>query len=288
MKTKSKIALAAAVSEVVRCVRKLQNKPETAEFRRGGFTWELDLSQGIDFAIFLQGGFEPRTLRDYKKNVKPGWTVLDIGANIGAHTLPLAELVGETGRVIAFEPTDYAFGKLKKNLELNPEIKKRVEAVQAMLVGEPNAEKPTEGIPSSWSLAAETDGEIHPGHGGKFQTLNGAMTTQLDTWIEKEGLDNVSFIKMDVDGYEIDVLKGAKKTLEKWRPTMMMEFMPYVFADRGQNFGEVLTILNSLGYSCRTVTGQPLEMNEHLEGTIAHGSSINVILEAGEKEKKAA
>ena len=59
--------------------------------------WRLDLLEGID----LLGSFEPLTVRAYRGIVRPGDTVLDIGANVGAHTLPLAQLVGETCRVIA-------------------------------------------------------------------------------------------------------------------------------------------------------------------------------------------
>lgn len=85
--------------------------------RRDGIHWDLDLSEGIDFAIFLLGGLELRTLRLYRRLVQPGDTVLDVGANIGAHALPLARLVGASGRVVAFEPTQFAFCKLQRNLE---------------------------------------------------------------------------------------------------------------------------------------------------------------------------
>ena len=58
------------------------------------FVWELDLREGIDFAIYLQGGFEPAALAGGVGVVKPGSVALDIGANIGSHTLPLAQIVG--------------------------------------------------------------------------------------------------------------------------------------------------------------------------------------------------
>ena len=80
---------------------------------RQGLTWQLDLREGIDLSIYLLGRFEPSTVRCYTRLVNPGDVVLDVGANIGAHTLPLARLVGEAGRVIAFELTRYAFLKLQ-------------------------------------------------------------------------------------------------------------------------------------------------------------------------------
>lgn len=82
--------------------------------------------------------------------------MLDIGANIGSHTLPLAQMVGPSGRVYSFEPTDYAFGKQRRNLSLNPELSKRVNALQSMLVGSPTQTKPEAGHP--FELAAGARG----------------------------------------------------------------------------------------------------------------------------------
>ena len=88
----------------------------TKVYRRG-LHWSLDLKEGIDLAIYL-GVYEPETIKELKHIVKPGDVVVDIGANIGAITLPLAEYVGVDGCVIAFEPTSWAYGKLQNNLSL--------------------------------------------------------------------------------------------------------------------------------------------------------------------------
>ena len=98
-------------------------------FRRGDIVWELDLKKGIDFAIYLQG-VPARDLAGYRRVVQPEFVVLDIGAGIGSHTFPLAQMEGPSGRVYSFEPTDCAFGKQERNL---------------------TQERP-EAIPSSWPL----------------------------------------------------------------------------------------------------------------------------------------
>ena len=254
----------------------LKNK---THFKRGGIIWNLDLAQGIDFAIFLQGGFEPETIKTYKKHVVPGSVVLDIGANIGAHTLPLASMVGNRGKVIAFEPTDYAFGKLKKNLSLNGALASRVKAIQVLLVGTLSEEIP-QAIPSSWPLEKTLDDERlkHPVHGGRFNSLKGALPIRLDDWFEKNPVDRIDFIKMDVDGYEIGVLEGATQTLAKRRPVIIMEFAPYIFEERGRKFSELVVLLRGHNYSCSTFNGTKLPLDESLEYTIGHGCSINVIL----------
>src|SRR5258708_21501632 len=128
MKTTHKIAGARAVYGVVRAGRALFGRSDQSIVVRGGISYDLELSQGIDFAIYLGNIYERQTKAALRRLVSPGSLVLDIGANIGAHTLDLAQLVGPNGRVIAFEPTDYAFRKLGRNLDLTPELKSRATA----------------------------------------------------------------------------------------------------------------------------------------------------------------
>lgn len=278
MNTEKKIRLAALLARMVRNVRSLMGRSNTAVFRRGGLQWDLDLRQGIDFAIYLQGGFEPMTLREYGRLIKLGDTVFDIGANIGSHTLPIARLVGPQGTVAAFEPTDYAFDKLRKNLSLNPELESRVIAVQALLVAKPDEQKP-DGIPSSWSLAPPNPEEIiHPVHKGTYNSLLGAAAIQLDQWVDEMKLTRLDFVKIDVDGFEVDVLEGAKSTLERFKPKIMMEFAPYVFREHGRSFSELVGFLRRLGYHAQVVHGDVIELTTALEQAIPHGASINVIL----------
>lgn len=277
--TKSKIAIASVLSRIVRITRFATGLKNKTQFRRGGINWDLDLTQGIDFSIFLQGGFELETIQTYRKYIGLGSVVLDIGANIGAHTLPMASIVGSAGRVIAFEPTDYAFSKLRRNTELNPELSSRITAVQALLVATLSEEMP-EAIPSSWPLERTSDCEPinHPIHGGTFNSLNGAVPIRLDDWFEQNPLERIDFIKMDVDGYEIGVLEGAAQTLTKHNPVIIMEFAPYIFEERGRRFSELVNLLRGHGYSCSTFKGIPLSLEGSLGNKIENGCSINVIL----------
>ena len=259
--------------------RKVVGLPYKGVFQRGGILWELNLRQGIDFAIFLQGHFEPNTIKIYKNYVRTGFVVLDIGANIGAHTLPLALIVGDSGKVIAFEPTDYAFEKLQKNLSLNETLASCVTAIQALLVANTSKALP-DAIPSSWSLdkGVQNNANIHPIHRGTFNSLKGAVPMRLDDWLQRNPVSRIDFIKMDVDGYEIDVLEGATQTLLAHRPVIVMELAPYIFEERGRKFIELVKILKKQNYSCSTFSGDPLALDESLEKKIKKGCSINVIL----------
>lgn len=227
------------------------------------------MAQGIDFAIFLMGSFEPGTVKFYSKVIKPGDWVLDIGANIGAHTLRFAKLVCDSGRVIAFEPTDFAFTKLKRNLGLNPVIQNRVVARQTLLnsglMGKPDS------IPSSWDLKENKGLSKHPIHQGSYQPISSATSETLDDSLMKMGNPNIQFIKIDVDGFELDVLKGAQNTLERCRPHIIMELAPCTYQEHGYTLADLLSILP--GYDVLDFNLNPQNLKK-----IPKGGGINVFL----------
>src|ERR1700730_12575973 len=161
MKTTHKIGAARVIYHVVHAGRMLLGRTDQEIVVRDGVTYDLDLSQGIDFAIYLGGMFERSTAVALSKLTEPSSLALDIGANIGAHTLHLASLVGPNGRVMAFEPTDFAFQKLKRNLDLNPQLVSRVETFQCCLSAGDEVRVP-HAIYSSWPLSAEAG--LHPKH----------------------------------------------------------------------------------------------------------------------------
>ena len=155
MKTVIKIRLASIMYRILKAVRDIAGVTDVARVKRHGLNWELDLREGIDLAIFAFGSFERETTHAIEKLVAPGSVVLDIGANIGAHTLNLGRLVGPKGKVYAFEPTTYAFRKLKRNLALNPEISARVVAEQSRLTCANKVDRSVE-IYSSWKVVGDS------------------------------------------------------------------------------------------------------------------------------------
>ncbi len=279
MTTKTKIALAAIAYRTIATGRSIVGKSDAAIVRRAGVRWYLDLSEGIDFSIYLLGAFERSTHATLQKLVRPGDTVFDIGANIGAHTLGLAQGVGPSGKVYAFEPTDLAFEKLKRNLALNPELEMRTYAYQILLADDPSVPRETE-IYASWPLTA--DDSVHPKHRGRLVTTLHASVDTLDGFVERESIDRVNLIKIDVDGHEYPVLKGAIKTLTTFQPVLVMELSPYVHEEKGHGFDAFVELLRDAGYSLQDAsTWKPLPLRtDELEALIPDGASINVIARA--------
>jgi FkbM family methyltransferase len=277
LKTAQKIKIASTLSKAIMSLRRLAGRDSQVHVKRGGIQWCLDLRQGIDFAIYLLGGFERRTLADYRRLISPGNIVIDIGANIGSHTLPLARLVGETGRVYALEPTEYAFGKLLANIQLNPEIGKRIVPRQLMLVADSSAALEPE-IYSSWPLIENES--LHSVHRGALKSTRGGKALALDKFLHDMDVRRVDFIKLDVDGHEPSVLQGAQQTIKNHLPVIMMELAPYLFNNTPGEFAGMIDLLTGLGYRFRSAdSGEWLPQNaEQISRRIPTGASINVIV----------
>jgi FkbM family methyltransferase len=271
LNTRHKIALAKAVHRLVKLYRRGRGLPMSGLITRRGLTWELDLNEGIDFAIFLFGLFEQETVRFCQSRLNPGDVVLDIGANIGAYTLPLASAVAPTGRVYAFEPTAYAFRKLVANLALNPHLESVVDARQALL-SDDRADVMPEAIYSGWPLEAGVD--VHPNHLGELHSTQGAEALTLDSFLA--AAERVDFIKLDVDGNEIPVLRGGLKVLERFHPPILMELTPHVFTPSG--FAELVYLVTGSGYHFHRLDGTPLpDQPVELTRMIPRLGSINAL-----------
>jgi FkbM family methyltransferase len=275
--TRQKIALARFAKTAIGGIRRTTGRGDMAEVTRRSIRWRLDLREGIDFSIYLLGAFELTTIEAYGKLLQPDDLVLDIGANIGAHTLHLARAVGPRGRVLAFEPTDYAFGKLRANLSLNPQLIGRVEAHQLMLLD--RSEAPPPALYSSWPLSPAS-GDVHEGHLGRLQSTAGAQGMTLDEFVENHGLTRLDLIKLDVDGFECRVLRGAENTLKRFKPAMIMELSPYVLEEQGDSLHGLVMLLASHDYRLYSISsGKELPLDPaSLEKLVPAGASCNVVV----------
>lgn len=149
--------------------------------------------------------WEKHLVELFPRHVKPGTTVIDAGAHIGTHTLALAKLAGPEGRVYAFEPQRKIYRELVYNMRLN---------------GAANV------VPLRVALG-ERAGVIEmaqatPGNEGGTQVGLGGDRAELRT-LDSFGFRNVSFIKIDVEGFEDQVLDGARQTIQRNRPAILIE-----------------------------------------------------------------
>jgi FkbM family methyltransferase len=216
-----------------------------------GARYELHLGEMIDLALYLQQ-FEPDVRAAIRRITKPGMTVLDIGANIGAHTLLFSALVGSSGRVVAFEPTDFAYAKLAKNVSLNPDL--AVELVHMALADRTTRQQQVD-FRASW----QTDGGR--GNGPSIVDM-----MRLDDWADAHRLAGLDVIKLDVDGYEYPVIIGGTATIARTRPTFIIEATRVHFADAAKN---PFAVLRSLDYRFWDIDGRELVTFDSLRERLA-------------------
>lgn len=259
LNTSQKIAAARAIQRPLMAVRSLAGRGPTTRVRRRGLEWTLDLREGIDFAIWLQGRFESRTVRGCVALLRPGMTAIDVGANIGAYTLDLARAVGPGGTVIACEPTDAAFARLVANVEANSPASDCVRVRQMMLLGSIEAALP-DGVMSSWPL--DPDAGVHPTMRGRLMSTDNASVTTMDALAREEGLERVDLVKLDVDGHECEVIDGSGEVLERHRPVIVSEIAPHALEAAGRTIGELLDRFAAARYRLERMDGQLLAAAE--------------------------
>jgi FkbM family methyltransferase len=275
MKTAHKIALAKIAYHLVHSARRVVGKTDRCIVARNGNHFELDLAEGVDFAVYL-GVYEPSTTRALSRLVRQGTNVLDIGANIGVHTINMARLVGPQGRVFAFEPTTFAFRKMQRNVEINPGLPERVTATQCFL-GPADSKAAPPAIYSSWPLTGGAN--LHGKHLGQPMATNGVACQSVDAFLAGRGDPPIALVKLDVDGYECDVLAGATTMMRRDRPIFVMELAPYVLEEHGKSLADLLGFFVPLGYRFfdeGETNAQPLELGQ-IARTIGDGAGINVI-----------
>jgi FkbM family methyltransferase len=160
-------------------------------------------------SLELYGEYSEGEVDLFRQFIHPGDTVIDAGANIGALTIPMAELVGPTGRVIAAEPQPQCYYALCANIALNSiqhvwplpvALGNRIGSINVPLL---DPAKPN----NFGGLGLNPDSE------GAVSIIHLDDITMV----------GVSFIKIDVEGMELDVLKGARETIRTSRPVLYVE-----------------------------------------------------------------
>jgi FkbM family methyltransferase len=240
--TKLKILIASFAQKIINLFYKDVSNISSV---RNDIHWSLDLKEGIDFSIFIFGYFEKQTTETLDRLIKKNYVIIDIGANIGAHTLHMAKNVGDKGKVYAIEPTNYAFNKLERNIAINPAINSRVIAKQLLLISENNKDTITNGVYSSWPLVRVKN--RHHVHRGIEMSISGAEKSTLDNMVIDQQISKIDIIKLDVDGNELDILIGGQKSIIEFKPVFVMELGPDQY-ENNNNFDRVVRLMVSWGY----------------------------------------
>jgi FkbM family methyltransferase len=221
-----------------------------------GYVFPVDRGTLIGWSVHFFGAYEPEVRTEIRRHLKPGAIAIDVGANVGWHTLLMAARTGSSGRVYAFEPNDSTRRRLVSAVEAN-------NFTQVTVDGRAVADRL--GVSGSGALAghvwdgtgrltagpARTSLERREGQEGQEgrqgqegregregregqegqgrqegregQTTTTECTT-LDAFVAERHIDRLAFLKIDVEGWELSVLRGARHVLTALRPVVVFEY----------------------------------------------------------------
>ena len=182
-------------------------------------------------SLDLYGEFSELEGAMFAQLVQPGQMVIEVGANIGAHTLHLARLVGPAGVVIAFEPQQVLFYLLCANLALNEQF--HVRAYRMAVGGDVGLTK----VPPIDYRGDQNFGGVSLSQAAAGDSV-GLVT--LDSFVS---MPSLRLLKIDVEGMECEVLEGARQTITRHRPIL------YVENDRRQHSARLIGLLQELEYT---------------------------------------
>jgi FkbM family methyltransferase len=175
------------------------------------------LTDDIERSIYLLGAYDYAALRTFGLLIQPGDVVVDVGAHVGQFSLRGALAAGETGRVLAFEPQ----GKISHRLQRNV-LENDLHSVEVFRVALGNEERtgrlhPTEDDSNSGLASLCVELEDCPRPHEEIQLR------RLDDLVREAGLSSFDVLKIDVEGFEAEVLLGAAEAIAKSWPAIVME-----------------------------------------------------------------
>ncbi len=203
----------------------------------------LHLENDLGRQLFIGGCIDPNEFFFLDRFLRPGMAVLDVGAHEGLYTLFAAKRMQPGGEVWALEPSAREFSRLQRNLQIN-----RVTNVRAFQVaaGDENG---------AGELLVAAD--EHSGHntlgafaysGVKEAARQSVNLRRLDDLCEALGITHLDLIKLDTEGAELRVLRGADSILRAFRPVVLFEILREALHHQGSSPEELMDHFHSLGY----------------------------------------
>jgi len=223
------------------------SEPQLCELP-GGSRLRADLGEHVQRWIYFFGVYEEATVRWFRSFLRPGMVVLDVGAHVGQYSLLSASCVGPTGRVHSFEPNPVTYRLLSDNLALNDF--KNVTAHQ-LAVSDATGDAKLY-LPGHDNLG---EASLQESIAGMNATMIKCVT--IDDWASSADLGNpkrIDLIKIDVQGLEGKVIRGAMGVVARFRPTIVCEFEERFLRSMGTSSVELKRNFMDLGYTANRIT----------------------------------
>jgi FkbM family methyltransferase len=186
-----------------------------------------------------QADWHEKDITIFRSLLAPGRTAIDVGANLGFTTTMLASVVGPSGRVLSFEPSPVVYAKLRKTVQAN-----RLANVMTFNLGCGSS-------PSVQTLHAVSRSSGNSSILGGGRAWGPVEIVRLDD-VDEAWERPVSLIKIDTEGYEPEVLAGARRLIEAQRPILFLE----MGGDYPESTARSIELLSELRYGIEHVVGR--------------------------------
>jgi FkbM family methyltransferase len=222
----------------------LKGRDVTLTDRTGCLLSIPSLAEPIGFHLLIDGVYERDVLEFILARLRPGGTFVDVGANIGVLALPAAKKVGPAGRVLAIEASPSVFPYLERNAAANGFTQ-----VRCVNIAANDVERTVE------FYEAPSDHFGMGSMGAQFDARPVSIKARpLDDLLAEANIESVDVLKVDVEGFELNVFRGAQRLLtSKQPPTIVFEFIDWAEERLGDGrVGAAQDFLRSLGFqTCR-------------------------------------
>lgn len=222
------------------------DRPEICVDRWKDFKINIDaFDSAIKKQIYFQGYFEWAETRFLRRSLKPGDVFVDVGANIGWHSLVAASRVGAAGRVHAFEPVSSTFDELASNIALN-----HFDQVVMHKFGLSDCD----GVVDIFGNKDSDSGGNSLIHGEGYSILEKIRIRRGEDVLTELGVDRIDLLKVDVEGAEIMVLRGLQRFFDEGRiRAMLLEINPIHLHAAKSSPQEIFDFVVAQGFSVADV-----------------------------------
>jgi FkbM family methyltransferase len=198
--------------------------------------------------------YEPQVLDLLKQTITPGAVVLDVGANVGVSAMMMARWCGPEGHIHAFEPSPSPKQLLTEHLRMNG-LSDRVTVCASAL-------SDAEGTTTFYASGISGKSALSDVNIGQSSEQVQVPVTTIDAYCRAKNI-KPSLIKIDVEGFEFNVLKGARNTLKEVRPSILVELHPMNWPALGIDVGWAAEQLRELNYKATALEKQGDVLSEH-------------------------
>lgn len=210
-----------------------------------GFVLRVYPDNEIFRALFIKGIYDPNSMMVVKSMLPEGGVFIDVGASFGYFSVVATDAVGPNGRVIAIEPSSRDYARLVDNIQIN-NLGNVVSTYRVALSDRKGSALLS--IATEERSALNTLGDEFSFKGVDRIAKEDVETISLDEFLEVNPVDRVDFIKLDIEGSELKALLGARKTVEKFKPALMLGVNENALRASGTDHDKIQMALTDMKY----------------------------------------